>query len=323
MPRNMEPTVPKQKPQRKKRQRNKHRNTQSKPTSPPEQVPESDRNMASSWYLSRTFWEHFTQGVIYYSLGMYFVEIEWGKTQHSRAGWPFFLFSERVVAVYFTIEYFVRWFSAKDKLRYPRTVLGIIDLTAIVPFYIGFFVPASSLRLIRTLRVLRVLKFYRYNHAMQNFVNSFARVTSELKIIGTLVLLFIILSSTVIFECEREAQPDTFDNYSDAVWWCVVTLTTVGYGDAYPVTNMGRVVATVTVVFGLGIFGTFISLIGSSFLMNLQEETTPTIPQKTYDDLKASLEAKTGEDVSGDVVKHKLQEVVDLYLTAGKSESQH
>ena len=263
---------------------------------------------------NKTFWEVVCQLAIFYSLIMYFAEIEWGKSENSREGWQFFLWSERIVAVFFTIEYIIRWFYAKDKWKYPFQPMAIVDLIAILPFYIGFMVDLRSLRLVRTLRILRLLKFYRYNKAMRSFAKSFSKVADELKMVGTIVFFFVILSSTVIYECERHAQPEAFDQYSDAVWWSIVTLTTVGYGDAYPITDLGRLVATVTVIFGLGIFGTFISLIGSSFMMAMQEEGTTTVPRAAYDKLKAHLQPEDEEEIGDGVIQKKVQEIIDEWF---------
>lgn len=234
--------------------------------------------------------EVFIQVVVFYSLFMYFIELEFTNTEHSKNS-PFFLWSERVVAGIFTIEYLVRWACAKDKLRYPFRLMAIIDLLAVLPFYIGFMVDMRVLRLIRTLRVLRLFKFYRYNEALQSFVISFNKIRHELYIIGVAIFFLVILSSTLEFEFERKAQPEMFARYSDAVWWSVITLTTVGYGDKYPVTLGGRFTAIGTLVLGLGIFGTFLSLIGSAFMETIQNKhknSEPTTQQTCLSDEKTS-----------------------------------
>lgn len=219
-----------------------------------------------------TILEVFIQCVIFYSLLTYFVELEFAGTENSKEGWLFFLWSERVVAIIFTIEYFVRWFYAKDRLRYPITPMAIVDLVAVLPFYIGFMVDLRVLRLIRTLRILRLFKFYRYNEALRSFVISFNKIRRELQVIGVAILFLILLSATIEYEFERTAQPEMFSSYSKAIWWSVITLTTVGYGDMYPVTIGGQITAVVTLVIGLGIFGTFLSLIGSAFMETLQSK---------------------------------------------------
>ncbi len=119
--------------------------------------------------------EVFIQSVIFYSLAMYFVELEFAHSNNTRQGFPFFLWSERVVAAIFTVEYLVRWLFSKNRLRYPFQPMSIIDLLAVLPFYVGFMVDMRVLRLIRTLRILRLFKFYRYNDALRSFVVSFGQ----------------------------------------------------------------------------------------------------------------------------------------------------
>jgi len=181
--------------------------------------------------------EKFLQILIFYSLINYFLELEFAGTENSREGYLFFLWSERVVAAIFTIEYFVRWFFAKDRWKYVSSPMDLVDLISVAPFYIGFFVPAQSLRLVRTLRILRLFKIYRYNDALKSFVASFSMIKKELQIIGVAILVLVFMSATAEYEFERVAQPEMFAKYSDSLWWSLITLTTVGYGDMYPVTT--------------------------------------------------------------------------------------
>jgi voltage-gated potassium channel len=217
--------------------------------------------------------EIFIQCIIFYSLAMYFFELEFAGTENSREGALFFLWSERVVAIIFSIEYLVRWYFSKDRIKYPITPMAIIDLVAVLPFYIGFMVDLRVLRLIRTLRILRLFKFYRYNEALRSFVVSFNKIRNELQVIGIAIIFLVFLSATIEFEFERAAQPEMFGKYSDAIWWSIITLTTVGYGDMFPITPGGRITAVLTLIMGLGIFGTFLSLVGSAFLETLQEKS--------------------------------------------------
>jgi len=217
--------------------------------------------------------EFFLQLLIFYSLISYFCELEFAGTENSREGYLFFLWSERIVAGIFTIEYLLRWFYSKEKWKYLTSPIGFVDLVSVAPFYIGFFVAPSFLRLIRTLRILRLFKIYRYNDALKSFIASFAMVKKELQIIGIAILVLVFVSATAEYEFERVAQPEMFSKYSDALWWSLITLTTVGYGDMFPITVGGRITALVTLALGLGIFGTFLSLIGSAFMSTLHKGT--------------------------------------------------
>lgn len=229
---------------------------------------------------SRRYLELFVQALIFYSIGTYFLELEFTNTEHSTG---FLLWSERVVAALFTIEYFVRWVASRS-LFYPLRLNALVDLVAILPFYIGFLVDLRALRLVRTLRVLRLLKLYRYSAAFQNIRNAFVRVRYEFGIIGFAVFTVGWVSSVAIYELERERQPEVFGHLSDAMWYVVVTLTTVGYGDKIPVTGAGRLVAVCTMVVGLGLFGTFVSLVGGAFLEEVRQKRPAPFSGQAQDD---------------------------------------
>jgi hypothetical protein len=133
------------------------------------------------------------------------------------------------------------------------------------------------------------------------------------------------LSSSLLFECEHLAQPQVFAKFSDAVWWCITTLTTVGYGDKFPITSAGRVTATFTVVFGLGVFGTFISVIGGAFLQTHRETThSVRISQACCDHLTKLIHVH-GKDVSSSnlakTVEQLAEQAVRQYGSPGLGQS--
>lgn len=216
--------------------------------------------MSSNTVRLPKFIEIFIQILIIYSIGTYFLELEWAKSENSLVGSKFWLWSERVVAVIFTIEYLIRW-RISQSWYYPFTFVAIVDLASVIPFYIGFFVNTSSLRLIRTLRVLRLLKFYKYSKSVQRIIHAFYNAGPDLLSIGFVVFVFMFYSSTFIYESERISQPDKFSSIFDAMWWSLVSMTTVGYGDLYPTTVIGRFIAALTIVFGIAIFSAFFSVI--------------------------------------------------------------
>jgi voltage-gated potassium channel len=261
---------------------------------------------------------------IAYSIATYFIEIQLIGSDNSRQGPPFFLWSERTVAALFTVEYLVRWWRSNDLRRYPFTALAMIDALAIVPFYVGFVVDLRMLRLVRTLRMLRLLKLYRYNAALQSLASSFSKVGYHLRVVGVVVLMFVLFSSTAIFECERRAQPEVFAHFTDGVWWSITTLTTVGYGDKFPITAAGRVIASVTVVFGLGVFGTFVSLIGGAFVSTLKDAETGRhvvhLAAPIHEEACALLRAR-GDKPDADAVDALVEEAVRGYVAAGRRSS--
>lgn len=204
--------------------------------------------------------------LILYSIVTLFIELEVSDSDQSTG---FFLWSERVVTAVFTVEYLVRWVASRRWL-YPLRPMAVVDLLAILPFYLGFFVDLRALRLVRVLRVLRLFKLYRYTTALQSIRNAFYRVRYEFGVVGFAVLTLLLVCSVAVYELEREAQPAQFARVSDAVWFSLTTVTTVGYGDRVPVTTGGKLVAVFLMVGGLGLFGTFVSLVGGAFVEELR-----------------------------------------------------
>lgn len=202
----------------------------------------------------------FIQFLIIYSVVTYLVEVEYYHTTNSKAGPLFFLWSERVVATIFTLEYLVNWWYAKRRALYPFTGHAIIDLLSIVPFWIGFYVASPTLQLIRTLRVLRLLKLYHHNEAMRLMVECLIKARHQLLAVMQVVLVVLLLGAVVMREVEGPVQPDKFGSVANSAWYVFITLSTIGYGDAFPITPLGKVVASFIILIGLGIMGTFIGI---------------------------------------------------------------
>ena len=179
--------------------------------------------------------------------------------------------------------------SQQQRFRYPISLVAIVDIVAVVSFYAGFFLPAATLHLIRTLRILRLLKFYRYSVGLQLLGLGFYRAREELKAIGFATFVLIFASQAATYESERYAQPEVFGSLSDAFWFTCVTVTTVGYGDTYPVTTAGRIVTMLTFVVGGTLFGTFAGVMKSAFAggpkeqlsTEINDEACPCCPTKT------------------------------------------
>ena len=161
--------------------------------------------------------------------------------------------SEIVVVVLFTIEYLIRFALAKQRLKFVFSFYGLIDLMAILPFYLEFAVDLRSLRLVRLLRLLRVLKLARYNMAFQRFFKALYLAKEELLIFTIASVAVLYLAAVGIYHFEHHAQPHAFRSIFDSLWWAVATLTTVGYGDIYPVTDGGRFFTFVVLIIGLGL----------------------------------------------------------------------
>lgn len=155
--------------------------------------------------------------------------------------------------VLFSIEYILRVLVAKRPLRYIFSFYGIIDLLAILPFYLRTAVDLRALRAFRILRVFRTLKLIRYSRALNRFHIATQIVKEELVLFFIVTTIFIYLSASGIYFFENEVQPEVFSSIFHSLWWATVTLTTVGYGDAYPITVGGKIFTFFVLIIGIGI----------------------------------------------------------------------
>ena len=200
---------------------------------------------------------------------LYFIELQYNQTRSSLDvdAWSGFIWIERVIAGFFTLEYALRIRLAPRKGKYLFSSLGLIDLVSILPFWIGFYPGLSQeqLGLVRGARTLRLLKMFRYNPKLAEFVRSM--YTNRVRVIPIflITIMYLMISSTVIYEVERRAQPDVFRVYGDSIWWAVVTSTTVGYGDKYPVTPLGQGISVLMMMVGIGIVGMIFGFFADSF----------------------------------------------------------
>ena len=178
--------------------------------------------------------------------------------------------SEIVVTLLFTVEYGLRIATSSQRLKYIFSFYGIIDLIAIAPFYLALGVDLRGIRAFRLFRVFLILKLTRYNKAMKRFGKAlaFAREEIILFMLATTILLF--LSAVGIYYFENQAQPEHFKSIPHSLWWAVATLTTVGYGDVYPITAGGKFFTFAILMIGLGIVAVPAGLVASA-LSNVQE----------------------------------------------------
>ena len=180
---------------------------------------------------------------------------------------------ELTITVIFTVEYALRVYVADRKRGYIFSVFGIVDLLAVLSYYITLgSVNLQVLRLLRLIRIVRIFKFARYNTAVIRYKEAFKSIKEEaiLFFCATAVLLY--FSSVGIYYFEHEAQPEHFESIIHSFWWAVITLTTVGYGDVYPVTAGGRFFTCVILLIGLGIVAVPTGLIASALSKIRQQE---------------------------------------------------
>ena len=177
---------------------------------------------------------------------------------------------------FFTVEYILRVAVATPRTGFVFSFLGLIDLAAILPFYIASGLDLRSIRAFRLLRLLRIFKLVRYSAAIRRFRRAFLIAREELSLFAFVALVLLFLSATGIHYFEREAQPETFASVFHAMWWAVVTMTTVGYGDAVPVTAGGQFFTFFVLMIGLGVVAVPTGLVATALAKAREEEAEST-----------------------------------------------
>jgi voltage-gated potassium channel len=221
------------------------------------------------------YFDDFMVGLIL--LNVLAVILESVPSIHAQFAMEFFVFDIVSVAI-FTVEYASRlWASIEiPAIRQRGPVLGrlvfasrpsqIIDFLAFAPTYLSLLMPAADLRVLRMFRLLRFLKLVRYSPAMVTLGR--ALYEERRALIGAMILMMgtAVFSGTIMHLIEAEAQPKQFGTIPDAMWWALATLTTIGYGDAIPITPLGKMFGSIIMVFGLGLFALPIGIVATAFV---------------------------------------------------------
>lgn len=194
----------------------------------------------------------------------------------------FFRITDKVTVAIFIFDYFLRWFTADYKYekhslssfaRYPFSVMAIIDLISILPSLTvinsGFKV-LRVLRMLRAMRVFRVFKAVRYSKSFEIIGNVLRNSKNSLIAVCVLAGGYILVSALIIFNVE----PESFGNFFDAVYWATVSLTTVGYGDIYPVSTLGRIITMLSSVFGIAIVALPAGIITAGYMTELEQRNS-------------------------------------------------
>lgn len=196
-----------------------------------------------------------------------------------KQSFPIFHYTDLITTILFIIDYFLRLITADYKLqdrsavafvKYPFTPWAIVDLVSILPSLTVLnpgFKLFRLLRIIRTLRVLRVFKAFRYSKSIKIIARVIKNSREPLMAVCTLAICYILISALVIFNVEA----DSFDTLFDAIYWATVSLTTVGYGDIYPVTTAGRVITMISSIFGIAVVALPAGVITAGYLEALTE----------------------------------------------------
>ncbi len=185
---------------------------------------------------------------------------------------------EAIVVSLFSAEYGLRIWSAPKRWQYIFSFWGVVDLLAILPFYLALGIDLRGLRAVRLLRLFRILKLVRFVNAVERLRLAFADIKYELLIFAFVSVIVLYLAAVGIYYFENEAQPDKFSSVFQSLWWAVATLTTVGYGDVFPVTTGGKVFTLFVLMVGIGIISIPSGLIASS-LTNAHKRSSNEKPE--------------------------------------------
>ncbi len=193
----------------------------------------------------------------------------------------FRLFEIFSVAV-FTVEYIARVWCSIDledvgdrspvigRIKYMFTPLALVDLLAILPFYLSLYV-AMDLRFLRGLRLLRLFKLSRYSPALSALLDVIRKESEALMAAFVVLLILLMISAGGIYVLENDVQPETFGSIPGAMWWAIVTLTTLGYGDVVPVTTGGKIFGGLIGLLGIGMIALPAAIMASGFADNIHE----------------------------------------------------
>lgn len=197
-----------------------------------------------------------------------------------KADAPIFSVIDKVTVSIFIIDYLFRLITAdyrfndhsvRSFLRYPFSFMAVVDLLSILPSVTllnNGFKLFKLIRLFRTFRVFRVFKTFRYSKNMQIISAVLKNSKESLIAVGSLALAYILISALVIFNVE----PDSFETFFDAIYWATVSLTTVGYGDIYPITTAGRIVTMVSSVFGIAVIALPAGIITAGYMQEIEKK---------------------------------------------------
>ncbi|NQW28284.1 MAG: ion transporter [Flammeovirgaceae bacterium] len=210
--------------------------------------------------LRGKIFDYTIQGLILFSLVAFSLETLPNNSEFTK----FLLNQFEVFCIcIFIVEYLLRLYVAPKPIKYIFSFYGIIDVLAIVPFFLRAF-DLRFLRAFRIFRIFRALKLIRYNKAINRFNMAMEIVKEELILFFIVILILIFIVSAGIYFFENEAQPDDFKSIFHSAWWSIVTLTTVGYGDVYPITLGGKIFTFFVLIIGVGVVTIPAGLIGSA-----------------------------------------------------------
>ena|ERR1700733_21490 len=222
----------------------------------------------------------------------------------------YFHYFEIFTVIVFSLEYILRlWCIVEDagyerpilgRLKYMVTPLALVDLLAVVPFYLPALITIDLrfIRILRLIRLVRVMKLGHYSKSLSQISRIVHRKRSELAASMFILAILLLVASTVMYYIEHDAQPEQFRSIPSAFWWGIETLTTVGYGDVAPITPLGKVCAAIIAILGIGLFGLPAAILASGFLEELQQKHDRLICEECKRGMTAAFIAHAHEDAA-------------------------
>ncbi|MFB5597554.1 MAG: ion transporter [Nitrosopumilaceae archaeon] len=219
--------------------------------------------------------------IILISVNVLFVIIETEESVLDEYGYLFTPFEVFSVLI-FTAEYAGRIIVCKlnpkyqntkyARLRFVMTPMLLVDLAAILPFFLPFVVvDLRFIRIIRMLRLFRLFKLARYSEPMQTLGEVLKSKAGDLGVAFFILFIVLIFASSLMYYAESEAQPEIFTSIPSSMWWAVITLTTIGYGDTYPVTVVGKIIGGVVAIIGIAVYAIPTGIMASAFTEELRK----------------------------------------------------
>ena len=255
------------------------------------------------------------------TLNILAVVLESIKEVHQVGDEVFYAFEVFSVAI-FSLEYIARVWSVIDnpwkpdhahpisgRIKYMFTWMALIDLLAIAPFYISFFA-ADDLRVLRALRLLRIFKLTRYSSAMTLLLQVFREESRTIGAAMFVSMLLVFVASTLAFVVEHEAQPDKFSSIPAAMYWAVITMTTVGFGDIVPVTPWGKVLGGFIGIVGLAMVALPAGILASGF-DNALHRRRAMLQERVQDAMKDGVISPDEEEELDKLIRHLNLNTVD------------
>ncbi|KAA1247055.1 ion transporter [Aquimarina sp. RZ0] len=210
-------------------------------------------------------------------LSIVFVMLESVKGLSEKT-YTFLYYSEWVITIFFTFEYIARVISIKKPSKYIFSFYGIIDFLSTIPLYLSFFIVGSSalltVRALRLLRVFRILKISRYIGESNKLAKAIKDSRAKILVFLFAVVVLCIITGTLMYIIEGEESG--FKNIPISVYWCIVTLTTVGYGDIAPITPVGQLLAAIIMIMGYGIIAVPTGIVSAEYAQQIKKIYTNT-----------------------------------------------